>query len=328
MRTKQDLKKEAFALDVSALPDYIDNKGEIVANLIAGAKTLGMLMPQTGIKAGSTERLNILSTNVTWSSGDCVATETGDNTVITPRDISTVRLTDRELLCLDELDAKLPMIQAAGARNEELPFANLYIEEKVKYNSYNLEKLTWLGSIATGVGNLALQDGFIEIALQETGNLAYEQSYGAGDFAGIASFSADPIGAIELLAANRTPELYERDDFTVFMNLANYSSLAKDIRDTYGLNATGDYTNSGMENATQTMVFPGTNIKIVGTHGLNGADDLFATYVENMRYGTDLENDKEDVELFFDKYHKQLVSDIVFSIGYQVQDPSQVMWVS
>ena len=328
MRTKEELKKEAFALDVSALPDYIDNKGEIVANLIAGSKTLGMLSPQTGIKAGSTERLNILSTDVTWSSANCVATETGDNTVITPRDISTVRLADRELLCLDDLDAKLPMIQSAGARNEELPFANLYIEEKVKYNSYNLEKLTWQGSIATGAGNLALQDGFLEIALQETGNLAYEQVYGAGDFAAIASFSANPIGAIELLAANRTAELYERDDFTVFMNLANYSLLAKDIRDTYGLNATGDYTNSGMENMEQTMMFPGTNIKIVGTHGMNGTDDLFATYVANMRYGTDLENNRESVELFFDKYHKQLVSDIVFSIGYQVQDPSQVMWVS
>ena len=325
MRTKQDLKKEAFALDVSALPDYVDNKGEIVANLIAGAKTLGMLMPQTGIKAGSTERLNILSTDVTWSNGDCVATETGDNTAITPRDISTVRLTDRELMCLDVLDAKLPMIQAAGARNEELPFANLYIQEKVKSNSYNLEKLVWQGEQGVGVGNLQFVDGFLALAAAESGNLALDGKYGTGF---PANFAADPIATIEAISAARTPELYERDDFTVFMSLANYSSLAKDIRDTYGLNATGDYTNSGMENATQTMVFPGTNIKIVGTHGLNGVDSLFATYVENMRYGTDLENDKEDVELFFDKYHKQLVSDIVFSIGYQVQDPSQVMWVS
>jgi len=322
MRTKEDLKKEAFALDVSALPDYIDNKGEIVANLIAGAKTLGMLMPQTGIKAGSTERLNILSTDVTWSAGDCVSTETGDNTVIAPRDITTTRLTDRELMCLDVLDAKLPMIQAAGARNEELPFANLFIEEKVKYNSYNLEKLVWQGNVATGTGNLQFVDGFLALAAAES--IGFEGVYGT-DLP--ANFAARPIEVLEAIAANRTDELYERDDFTVFMNLANYSLLNKDIRDTYGLNATGDYTNTGMENMEQTMVFPGTNIKVVGTHGLNGVDTIFATYMENLRYGTDLENDREDVELFFDKYHKELVSDIVFSIGFQYQDASQVMTV-
>lgn len=328
MRTKEELKKEAMALTVSALPDHVENKGEIVVNLIAGAKTLSMLTPQTGIKAGSTEQLNILSTDVTWSAGNCVATETGDNTVLTPRDISTVRLTDRELMCLDVLDAKLPMIQAAGARNEDLPFASIFIDTKVKQNAKQLEVLTWQGSIATGAGNLALVDGFLELALQDTGGLGYEEVYGAGDLTGIANFAANPIGVLEAIAANRTDEMYDREDFTVFMDLASYSLLNKGIRDTFGMNLTGSFTDSGLENIEQSMTFPGTNIKIVGTHGMNGSGQLFATYMENMRYGTDLENDKEDVELFFDKYHKELVSDIVFSIGYQYQDPTQVVWIS
>ena len=328
MRSKEDLKREAMGLTVGTLPDHIENVGEIVVNLIAGSKTLALLTPQTGIKAGSTEQLNILSTNVTWSDGDCVATETGDNTVLTPRDITTTRLTDRELMCLDVLDSKLPMIQAAGARNEELPFASLFMETKVKQNAKQLEVLTWQGSTATGLGNLALVDGFLELALLDTGGLGYEAVYGAGDLAGIANFAANPIGTIEAIAKNRTDEMFEREDFTIFMSLSDYFLLNKDIRDTYGINATGDFTNTGMENVEQTMVFPGTNIMICGTHGMNGSGQLFATYIENMRYGTDLESDKEDVQLFFDKYHKQLVSDIVFSIGYQYQDPTQVVWIS
>jgi len=332
MRTKEQFKKEAketFALDVTALPDYVDNKGDIIVNLISMAQTLSMITPQTGIKAGSTERVNILSTDVVWSDGDCVNTVTGATTVLTPRDISTVRLTDREELCPDKLDAVLPMIMAAGARNEELPFSALYIETKVKQNAKALESLTWQGSIATGAGNLALQDGYLELALQDTGNLGYEQTYGAGDFAGIANFAADPIGAVELFNANMSAEMDDRDDVIFFVSNANFKLLAKDIRDTYGLNATGVFESTGYENeeGRRMLKFPGTEILVMGTHGLSGVDTMFGTYLENLRYGTDLENDKEDVDLYFSKDKKALVSDLVFSIGYQWQDSSQIMIV-
>jgi len=332
MRTKEQFKREAqetFSLDPTALPDYIDNKGDIIVNLISRAQTLAMITPQTGIKAGSTERLNILSTGVVWSDGDCVSSPTGATTVLTPRDISTVRLTDREELCLDLLDAKLPMIQAAGARNEELPFSALYIETKVMENAKALEKLTWQGSIATGAGNLALQDGYLELALQDTGNLGYEQTYGAGDFSAIADFSADPIKAVELFNANMPEEMDDRDDVIFFVSNSNFKALAKDIRDTYGLDATGVFLDSGFENqeGRRMLKFPGTEIIVMGTHGLSGSDSMFGTYLENLRYGTDLENDKEDVDLFFDKKDKVLVSDVVFSIGYQWQDSSQIMIV-
>jgi len=146
-----------------------------------------MLIPQTGIKAGSSTDLNILTTNVTWSAGDCVATETGDNTVLAPRNISVVRLTDRELLCLDKLDAKVPQLVAAGARNEEMSFSEAFINLKVAANAKELEKLAWRGNVAAGSANLALTDGFLKIADGETGALAY---YATGSTAVLADIVA------------------------------------------------------------------------------------------------------------------------------------------
>jgi hypothetical protein len=332
MKTR-DLKRQAeeFALTVSSLPDNID-VGEVVTNLIAGAYTLAEIMPQTGIKAGSTEQLNILDTAVTWSAGDCVATETGDNTTIVPRNLTTTRLTDRELLCLDVLSAKLPMYLSAGAREEDFDFASTFIDYKVKQNANQLEKLVWQGNTSTGSGNLSLVDGFLKLAADESGSLAYTATYGAGDLSGVGSFSADPIAVMELINTNMTAELDERDDFCVWMSLANFKALAKDIRDTYAgaFQATGDYLNAGQQNQEGWMelIFPGTNIRVKGTHGFGSEDKIFATYKANLRYGTDLENDKEEVELFYDKYHKEMVSDIVFSIGFQYQEAGQVILIT
>lgn len=320
---------EKFALDVTGYADWTENNGDIIRNLVAGSYTLQNLIPMTGIKAGVTAQMNILTSDVTWSASNCVAAETGDNTVLAPRDITVTRITDREELCLDDLDAKLPMIQAAGARNEDLPFSELYIQEKIERNSKALEKLVWLGDTA-GAGNLALTDGFLKIASGETGSLAYTATFGAGDLAAIANFAADPIGTLEIINQNMTPELDERDDFCVWMSLANAKAAAKDIRDTYGIDPTGNYLNSGDErqNGFMTFYLPGTNVKVVGTHGFNSDGRIFATYEANLRYGTDLENDSEQVDLFYAKYEEKLVSVIKYTIGFQYQDPSQVIYLA
>ncbi len=327
MRTKKELKKEIFALDPSALPDHIE-VGDVVTNLIAGAPTLAMLNPQTGVKAGTTAQLNILTSDVTWTNSNCQTAETGDNTVITDRNITTTRINDREINCLDVMDAKLPMYMAAGAHNEDTDIAQIIIEEKQKRNSKQLEKLVWRGDTA-GSGNLSLTDGYLKIAQGETGDLGYYQAYGAGDLTGIANFAADPIGAVKAILKNRTDELYDAEEVCLWMSLPNMNLLADKIRDTYGLDATASFVNTGDENrdGKHTFKFPGTNLIIKGTHGLNGGDDLFCTYEANLRYATDLESDLEEVDVFYDKFNKAFVTDIVFAIGFNYQDPSQVLYV-
>lgn len=321
MKNKNELKREIFALDVDSLPNFIDNKGEVIVNLMSGSPTLAGLMPLTGAKANTRVQLNILNSEINWETGDCVNNVTGDVTSINPRYIDMVRLTDREELCLDKLDAKLPMIMSAGARNEDLPFANQYIDLKVNLNSRQLEKLAWRGDTISGLGNLSKANGYLEIANSEVYDLEYYSTF--------ADFASDPIGIIDNFITNRSDQMFESDDFEIYMELSYYSILAKKIRDTFGYNATGAYLDGGNENqdGQLRMNYPGTNITIVATPGLNGSNVIFATMHSNLRYATDLENDKEDVELYFDKYHKQLVSDIVFTIGFQYEFPEKVMYL-
>lgn len=313
--TEKDVKLK-FALDTTGYADFEGRASEVIGEVIASAPTLGMLVPQTGIKAGSSTDLNILRTNVTWSTGDCVATETGDNTVLSPRNISVTRLTDRELLCLDKLDAKVPQLVAAGARNEELSFADAFIDLKVKANAKELEKLAWRGSLTGGTANLAVADGFLEIAKGETADLAYYATQTASTLSTIIS---DVREALD----NRTDEMRENGSI-LFMSSAYASMLSQALVDANLFNY-GQVSEN--EDGTMEFKFPGTNVKIKGTYGLSSDNSLFLTIEGNLRYGCDLENDKENVELFFDKYHKQLVSDMIYSIGFQYEFPEQVVFI-
>ena len=307
---------EKFALTTSGYADFDGRAAEVVADIVAGAPTLVDLVPQTGIKAGSSMDLNILTTNVTWSSADCVATETGDNTVLAPRNIAVVRLSDRELLCLDKIDAKVPQLQRAGAKNEELTFSEAFIELKVKNNARELEKLAWRGSVTGGTGNLALADGYCEIAKGETGSLAYAATHTGATKSNIIELVREALD-------NRTDEMFEMGA-TLYMSSAYASMLSQALVDANLFNF-GQIAEN--ENGILEFFFPGTNVRIKGTYGLSSNDSLFMTIDGNLRWGTDLENDKEEVELFFDKYHKQLVSDIVFAAGFQYEFPSQVVFI-
>jgi len=114
------------------------------------------------------------------------------------------------------------------------------------------------------------------------------------------------------------------DGSVLFMSSAYVSLLSQALVDANLFNY-GQVSEN--ENGLMEFNFPGTNVKIKGTYGLSSNNSMFLTIEGNLRYGTDLENDKENVELFFDKYHKQLVSDLVFAAGFQYELPSQVVYV-
>jgi hypothetical protein len=321
-KQKDDILNAIFSLNVAGYTDFKDRKAELIANVIAGAPTLRNLVPQTGAKAKTTVELNILSTQVNWKAGDCV-TEFSGTTTIAPRSAAIARITDREDLCLDKLDAKLPMLQKAGAVNTELPFAELYMNLKIAENGKALEKAIWQGSTTGGTGNNAMFDGYLQIASTETSSLAYYATFTAFTAGGCEAF-------IDNALANRSAEMYEMEDLTMYMSLPYFNILSNALISAHGIGGTGKFTDNGHQNAIgpNEFMYKGTNVKVKGTHGLNGDNGIFITSESNLRYLTDLEGDRESVDLFYDKYHKALVSDLVFAFAVQYEDPAQVIYLN
>lgn len=320
MKSKNEILNEVFTLSDSALSTAVDKK-EIIANLFAYTPTLaGNVTMMTGAKANTTVEVPILSTDITWSTADCWATTSG-NTTLGVRNISVKRLADRQEMCLDTLDAKLPQIQAAGARNEELPFAALYIDLKVKENAKQLEKAIWRNNVTGGTGNLATFNGILAIADSENASLNAYRTF-TGTTAALISAEVDYI------MANRSEAQFEAEDFTIFMSESSYHLLNQYYVATYGIAGVSMFANTGQENAQGhlTMWYPGTQVKIKATPGLASNNSIFALPESEIVFATDLESDKETVELFFDKYHKALVSDLVFAFGVTYKFPANVSY--
>ncbi len=324
--SKEEIRKELFSFDVSNYTDWVDRKAELIADLIAGAPTLENLIPMTGIKAGTVVELPRFSNVVEWQTGNCPTAFSG-TTTIQPRTINPVFINDRESLCPDELTAKLPMLQAAGARQEDISFADLFMEQKIKNNSKELEKLAWVGSLTGGSGNLAFTDGWIEVANAELGSLAFTEEFG-GLSAGSASIT---IAQIRTILNNRTDEMRERDDIVIYMSPADFDIVAEALVDTFGIDPTGLFLNTGDENQlgqVQVMKWPGASgVLLKATHGLSSDGSLFCTFQDNLIFATDLESDLEEVSMFYDKFHKALVSDIVFTIGFQYKQSEHVIYI-
>lgn len=318
----KELKNEIMSLEVGSLPDYIDNKGELIDNMIAGSGILSEITPQTGDKAGTIVPLNILDLDVNFQAGDCVNSATG-STIITQRFFKPQRFTDRQEICLDKLDRVLPMLQSSCARNEELPFINQWSDVKVNKIQDELDNVAWMSDSVSGSGNLSITDGWVTIAKSETGDLAHYATYSAQDFID------DPLKVIdEGIMINRTNDMFKRGG-EINLSLKEFAILANAIYKLYGYNATGDSLNNGQvdQKGDITMRYPNDgNVLIKGRPGLDEGN-IFYTDIENLKYDTDCENDTEDVDYFFDKVSKKFISDIVFTIGFQYLSPNRVIYL-
>ncbi len=316
--TKQELRNENFGLDVSDYTAYIENKGEIVADIFAGSPTIAGIVPSTGHKAGTTATLNQLDTGLVWQAGNCVSTVSGDTT-LSPRTVSVARITDFGDICVKELDSVLPMIMRAGANsNEDLPFSQLFIQTKLNKNSSELEKLLWQGDSASGVGNMSLTDGIYKIADGETSDLGYYSTFG-----GLTGTSAEIVTIVRNFVAERSEAIREAENVKIWMSNTDKEKLANALIDVYGIAGTGIFTNTG-EN-TGNFNWIGTDIEIVGTPGGNGS--LFMTVHDNIRYATDLENDMEDVDMWYEKKDDSLYHRLSFAVGFTYDYPSQVFYL-
>lgn len=314
-----EIKSANFGLDVSAYETAIENPGELIADMIDNTDVLGMITVSTGHKANTIALKNVIDTDLVGSNSNCDVTR-GEETVIAPRETSMKRLSFGESICLDDLDEVLPMIQSAGAKNESLPFANLYIDLKLNKISNLLPKIAFQGDTSLLTGNLRLADGWLKKMDAESASLGYFND----DATAFDATSA--IEIVSLLIDNRTEAMFEDDNLVMFMDQAKFSILRQALVAAYGIYGAGEFVNTGSENQAgkRAFYFPGTTIKVVSTSGLNGNGSIVLVNPTNLYMNTDLVSDKDNVDLFYDKKSKSLNADIVFTAGFNYDFPGRI----
>ena len=315
----------AGVINLSNLTKYTDQLAtDLIAKAVLKGRTIDTgisVQPDVKYKAS----LNILNSTLSAAATSCGMSATG-SVVLSQRDLEVCPLTVFEDVCLNDLeDYWTGKLMRAGSYNEQIPFEQLYTEDKVRKIQALSEDLFWKGSKngnnVTGQGaasgNLALCDGILNL-------LHFTSATSSVITPGItASFTkATAIDIIDSIIsafnASATDALGE-DNLNIYISYPNFTLLTQALRDAnffhYDANQ-GDFRING---------YLGTAFNVIAVRGLNGSNRIVCTPAANLYFGTDMLNDYETFEVFYYQKDDKVYFRSKWKQGAQVAFPEFVV---
>jgi len=305
-----------MSLDVTGLSAYTDeNKMDLIKKSVLEGRTLEFITVQPDIKSSAT--INILDSTLVGQAGSCGWNEDG-TTALTQRTISVCPIKVNEAICLNTLEAYYTQkMMNPGSYNENIPFEQLFSEDKAAKISAMIEDIIWKGDIL-GSGNTALCDGFLKV-IDAEGTVVDGNVDAVPAATGITA--ANVIDIIDGMVGVIPADIINAEDLVLFVGYDVYRTYAKALRDANLFHYTGA-ENQGQEFS---QMVPGTNVKIVAVRGLNGTNRLILSRTANMYAGVDMLNDAEDFSIFYSKDNDEVRFLAKFKIGVQVAFPEFVV---
>lgn len=315
-----------MALNLASLTKYTD---QLATDLIYKAVLQGRTFEtgvsiQTNVKFA--DALNLMTSNLIGiAGGSCGYSATGSVT-LSQRSLEVCPITVFENNCLNDLEQYWAgKLMRAGSYNEQLPFEQVYTEEKIAKIQALIEDLFWKGSkdgnntgAGSTTGNLTLCNGIIN-TLEFTSATASVLIAGA-TFSGFAKSSAIAIvDAVINKVTSDASDILMQPDLNIYISYGNFNTLTQALREAnyfhYDANQ-GDYRING---------YLGTNFNVIAVRGLNGTNKIVATYAANLYYGVDLENDFETFEMWYERFQDLVYFRSKFKVGAQVAFPEFVV---
>lgn len=306
-----------MSLNVSGLAAYTDQeKMALIKKSVLQGRTNQFITVQADIKNAAT--INIIDSTLDAQAGACGWSAAG-TTALSQRSLSVCPLKINEAICLDTLETYYTSkMMNPGSYNEDIPFEQMFAEEKAGKINALIDDITWKGDTDSGSGDLALCDGFIYLFE----NTAASASTVAGNSSSATAITASNIiGLVDDMAAAIPADIIDSEDLVLFMGYDTYRLWATALRNAnlFHYNGAEDQT----DNFSQ--MIPGTNVKVVAVRGLNAQNKMFASRGANMYFGTDLLNDSEDFSIFYSEDNDEVRFRAKWKMGVQVAFPEFVV---
>lgn len=300
-----------MAINVSNLSTYVDEQRlPLLRNAVLGARTAYHFYLMTGVKGATA--LNLLQTNVEFGDGsECGWNEAGESTlsqrVLTPAAIAVnMSFCDKKLL---KTWANHEVRVAAGQKT--LPFEEDFMKGVGEAIAAKLEKALWQGDTASGDANLNKFDGIIKIM-------------GAATPAATVSYSSsDSVSAIVAQIYEKIPaEAFNKGEVVLYMGADKYRIYIQELIANGNLVITTGVQDVAMPDS---VLIPGTNVRVIYVDGLNGTGKFYASYKDNFVYGVDLEDDAERYDFWYSQDNREHRLAVEFIAGTQVAYPDMVV---
>jgi hypothetical protein len=305
-----------MSLDVNGLSAWTDeNKLPLIKKSVLGGRTAQFITIQPDIK--NSAAINILDSSLTIQAGGCGFSNAG-TTILTQRDLAVTPLKVNESICLDTLESYWVAAQMRpGSYNEEIPFEQLYSEQKAELIAAAIEDNLWKGNSPLFTAYTEF-NGFIRL-FENTA--ASGTSVNGNTTSATALTAANIIAVVDAMAAVVPTDIIDAEDLVLFMGYDTYRLWATALRNA------NLFSYTGAENQIDqfSQMIPGTNIRVVATRGLNSTNRMFLSRGANFYMGTDLVNDYENFSLFYSNDNQEVRFVAKFKVGCEVAFPEFVV---
>ena len=298
-------------IDVSKLKSYTEeHRLPLLRNAVIGGKSAKLFNLQTGVK-GSTA-LNLLDTTIQFGDGSACGWNEAGKTSLSQRVITpgypkvNMSFCDKQLL---KYWTNYSVRVAAGQKS--LPFEEDFMNGIVEGVAATLEKAIWQGDTAkSSEPNLNKFDGIVKIA--GAASVAATTTYNP---ASMSQTVADLYKAIPDAA-------FSKGDVVIYMSSADYRKYILELVANGNLVITTGVNDVSMP---ESVLVPGTNVRVYGVDGLNGVNKMYASFKDNFVFGTDMEGDEEKFDLWYSQDNREFRVAIEFVAGVQIAFPDMLV---
>lgn len=278
----------------------------LIAEAVLGAKSAKLFNLQTDIKHSAA--LNLLTTDVAFGDGSTCGWDDAGSQSLTQRILTVGNIKVNMSFCdRDMLSKWMGYEVKVAAGSETLPFEEEFTNEVVKSIQEAVETAIYQGDTASSNVNLKAFDGLIKILNGEDGTI---------DVA--ASTESTALAKVRKVY-NAIPEkAFTRGNVAILVGMDTFRALVGDLVDKNLY-----HYNPGAPEGE--VYLPGTNVRIIGVNGLNGAKKAIAASLDNLFFGTDMVNDLETFKLWYSDDNQEFRLAVKFNAGVQVAFPDEVV---
>ena len=297
-----------MAINTSSLTAYVsDNKEKLISKAVIGAKSASKFNLVTGVKGA--QKLNLLDTTVSLQDGSaCGWTEAGTSK-LSQRTIDAKPIKVNQSFCDKQLLAtSLNYEVKVAAGQKTLPFEEEFVNGVIDGVAAEVEKTIWQGD--TSKGTLNRFDGLIKILSGAT--VAGTYSIQSGDT--VSTIVSKTYALIPSAA-------YQAGNVVMYMGADMYRTWIQELIANGHLVISNAVENVAMPDS---LLIPGTNVRVEGVAGLDGTKKVYASYADNFIYGTDMQGDEEKADFWYSKDSQEFRLVLGFVAGVQVAFPELV----
>lgn len=308
--------KMKFGFDTDNLVTYVDQTNlDLQTKAVFSGATAAYLSPQVQSGIKYKEQINYMDVDVTLrAQSGCGMTSSGE-VIFDKKEIEVKSFYDQKTFCPKDLETfYTQQFLPAGSIYENMPIEAAFAEYYAAKVSAAVEVLLWQGVTGGASGVI----GFNQI-IDADSDVINGNPSGITASTGITTSNVIGIftGMIDLIPS----ALAGQTDLEFVCGWDTFRKLLQALftQNNFHYGATEE----GNPYASGTIIVPTFGLRVTALHGLTGTNRIHLTRKSNYVIGTDMANEYETLDVWYEKMENVIVARIAAKLGTQIKFGSE-----